>query len=344
MFDLKNLYDQYKPLISETENTQNSPLEVIIKPELLDTSSLTEDNNTKAIWRPSNFDEYIGQYKLKEILKGYIHGCKKLQKPFPHVMIDGKAGTGKTTICYILAKQLDLNFIETVATTIQSQQQFVDLLTQVNGGILFVDEIHMINKKVANFILPILEDFQINGKRIKPFTMFSATTELGSLLKKFKPLVDRMKISKTLDDYTTDELLMLIKQYKNKSFNNTPIDDNILEYISINARGTPRLAIRYLESYVYMNKNIKEVLQSYDIVKDGITHNDIKVLKILREKEKGVGLKALSAFLGTSEENYRYQIEGYLLQTGLMTIGTRRQITDKGQEFLNQLNLTKELS
>jgi holliday junction DNA helicase RuvB len=338
--DILNTFKDYSDnngLIAEEELTQTSPLEVIIKPELLDTSSLKEDKSNKGIWRPCDFNEYIGQQNLKEILKGYIHGCKNMNKQFPHTMIDGKAGTGKTTICYILAKQLNLKFLETVATTIQSQQQFVDLLMEVDGGILFIDEIHMINKKVANFILPILEDFQISGKRIKPFTLFSATTEMGSLLRKFKPLVDRMKISKTLEDYTDEELLTLIKQYKNKAFNNISITDDILEQISKNARGTPRIAIRYLESYIYMNKDIKDILNSYDIVKEGITKNDIKILHLLQEKSKGVGLKAISAYLGTSEENYLYQNEGYLLQKGLLTIGARRQITDKGKEFLKCL-------
>ena len=261
-----------------------------------------------------------------------------MNRTFPHMMIDGKAGTGKTTIAYLVAKYLDKPFVECVATTLQSQQQLVDKIVECKGGVLFIDEIHMINTKLANFILPILEDFQISGQKIKPFTLFTATTELGILLKKFKPFVDRMKIAKTLEPYTIEELTILTKQYKEKSFPNQDIPAETCSQIAKNCRGTPRIAIRYLESFIFMNLPIKEVFKTYNIVKDGITRQDIKVLQLLNEKEKGVGLKALSAFLGTSEQNYLYQIEGYLLEKGLITITTRRQITDKGKEFLNEIN------
>ena len=312
-------------------------LNIIIKPEILDTSALEESTNKSHLWRPSVWDEYIGQQKLKNVLQGYIKGTKELNKTFPHLMIDGKAGSGKTTIIYLIAKQLDIPFIECVTNTIQSPQQFVDKLAEAKGGILFMDEIQEVNRKVANFILPLLEDFQINGKKIKPFTFASATTEKGELLKKFKPFVDRMKIQKTLDPYTIDELRILTKQYKEKSFPNKQIDEYIYNKIAKNCRGTPRIAIRWIESFIFMGCSIEEVFNSYNIVKEGITENDIKVLKLLKEKEKGVGLKAICAFLGTSEANYLYQIEGYLIEKGLITITHRRQITDLGKEFLNAI-------
>jgi len=254
------------------------------------------------------------------------------------MMIDGKAGTGKTTIAYLVAKMLDKPFVECVATTLQSQQQLVDKIVEAKGGILFIDEIHMINSKLANFILPILEDFQISGQKIKPFTLFTATTELGVLLKKFKPFVDRMKIAKTLEPYSIEELRILVKQYKEKTFPDKEVPEDVYQKIAKNCRGTPRIAIRYIESFIFMNIPIEEVFKTYGIIKNGITKQDIKVLTLLKEKEKGVGLKALSAFLGTSEQNYLYQIEGYLIEKGLLTITTRRQITDKGKGFLNEIN------
>ena len=319
-----------------TISNKTLPLEIIIKPEALDTSSL-HDNNSKKLWRPSKFEEYIGQNNLKNILKGYISGTKELNISFPHMMIDGKAGMGKTTIAYLLSKYLDLNFVECVATTLQSQQQLVDLISESKGGIVFIDEIHMLNKKLANFILPILEDFQISGQRIKPFTLFACTTEKGILLKKYKPLVDRMKIQYTLQDYNHNELKYLIQQFKQKTYPTKKVEERVYDLIAKNCRGTPRIAIRYLESYIFMNIPIEKVFKSYNIIKDSITTEDIKVLKLLAEKEKGIGLKSICAFLSTSEENYLYSIEGYLIQQGLMTITTRRCITDKGRRFLNEL-------
>ncbi len=314
----------------------NSPTEIIIKPEALDLSSL-EESTEKSLWRPENFNEYLGQKNLKIILKSYIKSHKEMNRTFPHMMIDGKAGTGKTTIAYLVAKMLDKPFVECVATTLQSQQQLVDKIVECKGGILFIDEIHMINAKLANFILPILEDFQISGQKIKPFTLLTATTELGVLLKKFKPFVGRMKIAKTLEPYSIDELRILVKQYKGKTFPNAEIPEDVYHKIALNCRGTPRIAIRYIESFIFMQIPIEEVFTTYGIVKNGITKQDIKVLKLLKEKEKGVGLKAISAFLGTSEQNYLYQIEGYLIEQGFLTITTRRQITEKGKKFLNEI-------
>lgn len=316
---------------------KSKPMEIVIRPELLDLSALEGVKKESHFWRPDNWDCYIGQNKLKSILQSYLQGTKEMNKTFPHVLINGKAGTGKTTIIYLLSKYLNVPFVECVANTIQSPQQLIDKLIEVKGGILFLDEIHTINSKVANFILPILEDFSVCGQRIMPFTFACATTEPGVLIKKFKPFFDRMKINKELDAYTLKELEILTKQYKEKNFPNKNVDDSVYNKISKNCRGTPRIAIRLLESYIFMKCPIEEIFKVYNIVKDSLTENDIKILNILNEKEKGVGLKALSAYLATSEQNYLYQIEGYLIEQGLITISSRRQITDKGKKTLTEL-------
>jgi len=316
---------------------KNSPTEITIKPEALDLSNLDSDSSCDRLWRPENFDQYKGQENLKNILKAYLNGCKEYGKIFPHTMISGPAGSGKTTISYIIAKQLNLPFVEAVTNTISSPQQFIDKLAECQGGILFLDEIHELNRKIANFILPLLEDFSINGKKIKPFTLISATTEKGSLIKKFKPFVDRMKIQKTLEPYTEADLIHIVEQFKNKTFPSISIPENVYQKISQNCKRTPRIALRYLESYIYMQKNIETVFQSYGIVKNGMNKEDIKVLQLLNEQPKGLGIKAISAYLGTSEQNYSYEIENYLLQEGYITITTRRIITEKGKQFLKEV-------
>lgn len=316
---------------------KNSPQEVIIKSEILDTSALVSDDTKNDLWRPTKFEEYIGQENLKEIIKARIKGCKNRKTKYPHMLIDGSAGTGKTTVAYLTAKYLDEKFVECVANTIQSPQQFVDKLVECDGGVFFVDEVHEISRKVANFILPILEDFQINGQPIKPFTFFGCTTELGTLIKKYKPLVERMKIQKTLEPYTKEEMVKIIKQFKNKSFAEENIENIVYEKIADNCRNTPRMGLRILENYIYMDKTIDNVLYAEGIVKDGLTHQDIKVLKLLEQNIKGVGLKAIASYLGTSEENYLYKSENYLLQKGLITITSRRIITDEGKFFLKSL-------
>jgi len=315
---------------------KNNPQEIIIKPELLDTSKLTTSIQTN-LWRPTEFSQYIGQESLKDILQSYIRGCKELDRPFPHFLVDGKAGTGKSTVAYILANKLGLNFKECIANTIRSPQQLIDLLVEVNGGVLLVDELQVINKQVATFFLSILEDFKINGQYIKPFTLMACTTEKGVLLKKWKPLVDRFKIQKTLDAYTIKELVALLKQYKDKTFKNANIEESNFILISKNSRGTPRIGIRLLESFIYMQKPLSHVLKAYNIIQDGITTEDIKVLKLLADNPKGIGLNSICAYLQTSIENFMYQQESYLIELGLMTIGNRRTITEKGKQLLTSL-------
>ena len=315
---------------------KNNPQEVIIRPELIDASKLITGEQ-KGLWRPTDFSQYVGQESLKNILTGYLRGCKEMGKTFPHFLVDGRAGTGKTTIAYILANMLGLNFVETLSNTIKSPQQLIDLLVQVNGGVLLIDELQMINRQVATFLLPILEDFKISGQSIKPFTMMACTTEKGILLKRWKPLVDRCKIQKTLDPYSLDELATLIKQYKNKTFKNVNIEESVFVLLAKNARGTPRIGIRLLESFIYMQKPLADVFKAYNIVQDGITTEDIKVLRLLAENPKGIGLNSICAYLQTSVENFMYQQESYLIELGLMTIGNRRQITTRGKEFLKCL-------
>jgi holliday junction DNA helicase RuvB len=317
--------------------SKNSPTEIIIRPELIDASKLHNESATQTLWRPTDFSQYIGQESLKDILNGYIRGCKEMNKVFPHFLVDGKAGSGKTTIAYILAHKLGLNFVESLSNTIKSPQQLIDLLVEVKGGVLLIDELQMIGKQVATFLLPILEDFKISGQSITPFTLMACTTEKGILLKKWKPLVDRCKIQKTLDPYSIDELSTLLKQYQKKTFKNVNIEESVFVLLAKNARGTPRIGIRLLESFIYMQKPLEQVFKAYNIVKDGITTEDVKVLKLLEDNPKGIGLNSICAYLQTSVENFMYQQENYLIELGLMTIGNRRQITSAGKEFLTSL-------
>ena len=317
-----------------TDKTQ-----VVIVPQEIDTSSLeTSLQSRPSIFRPQTWDEYKGQDKIKNELKARITGCQKFKVTFHHLLLDGKAGMGKTSLAVLLAKYLNVKFVECVTNTLSSPQQLIDKIAECNGGVLFLDEIHEINKKLANFILPLMEDFRINGINIKPFTLFTATTEKGILLKKFKPFVDRFKIQHTLEDYTLNELVTILKQYKERLYGKEKVNDEIFVQVARNCRATPRIGIRLLESYLFMNQDLKTVLETYDIIKNGITKEDIKVLQYLNQFPKGVGVQTISGYLGTSEQNYVYIIEGYLLQQGLITkMRTGRIITDKGKEFLNEI-------
>lgn len=310
--------------------------EIIIRSEMIDLTSL-QSSQHEELFRPNTFDEYKGQNNFKNILNAYLKGTKEAKKLFPHTLISGVAGQGKTTIAYIIAKTIGCKFVECVASSISSPQQFIDKLVEVDGGILFIDEMQTIKAKVANFILPILEDFQINGQKIKPFTCICATTEKGKLLRLYKPLVDRMKIQKELDMYKISEIIEIVKQYVGKTFITENLTNDAYQQIAENCKLTPRTAIRLAEGYIYMQHDFNAVLRSYNIVKNGYTQKDIKTLEILSQNEGGISVKSLAAMLNTSEENYCYEIENWLLQNGLISISSRRKITEKGKMFLNNV-------
>ena len=335
IFDITMPQKNVIPLEIE-EQEQGDSLSVVLKPEILDLSRL-EKGCGKAFWRPESLDQYQGQTNIKEILNGYISGCKQYSKVFPHFLISGRAGGGKTALAYILAKQLRVPFVETVANTIKSPNQFIDLLIKANGGIVYLDELQVINKTIANWTLPLLEDFQINGSPIKPFTLFGATTELGTLIKKYKPLIDRFKLNVCLAPYSIDELSVLIKQYAQKNFPTFKTVDENYKEIAKNSRSTPRTGIRLLESFIYMDKPLTEIFQAYNIIYNGFVSDDIKVLKLLAENPKGVGLNSIASYLQTSQENFLFTNEAYMIEQGLITIGSRRQITIKGLELLKEL-------
>lgn len=335
----KNIYEQFE-IERKTIQTREkeSPLEVVIKPEALDISALEQGKGKPTLWRPTSWDEYKGQRKAKSLLQAHIQGCRNLKENFPHLLVDGLAGTGKTTLLQLVASELNLNFTYCIAETLKSPQQVIDKIVESRGGILMIDEIHGLSRKVNEFLLPIIEDFRVNDQFIKPFSLFGATTELGQIIKKFKPFLDRFTIKLTLEPYTTETLIAIVKQFKNKSYPNISVEEKIYESIAKNCRETPRLALSLLKSYIFM-QDINKVFEANSIVKDGITEKDIRLLKYLRDNPKGVGLNTIALYLQTSEANYQYSIESYLLKKGFINRLPRgRQISEKGKEFLNEIN------
>lgn len=333
----EQFWKEYDKSCENLPKIDDSKIEVIIKPEALDTSALESTNDNKKLWRPQKFEEYIGQTKAKELLQAHIEGSKRLNENFPHLLISGLAGTGKTTLLQLVANKLNLDFVYCIAETLKSPQQVVDKIVECKGGILMIDEIHGLSRQINEFLLPIIEDFRVNNQYIKKFSLFGATTELGQIIKKFKPFLDRFPLKLTLESYTHQNLAIIAKQFKEKTFPNIQVDDSIYELISKNCRETPRLALSLLKSYIFI-QDIKKVLYANSIVKDGITEQDIKLLKYLEENPKGVGLNTISLYLQTSEANYQYSIESYLLKKGLITRLPRgRIITEKGKEFLKCL-------
>lgn len=325
--------------VAENKNP-DKPLSVVIEEKTLDLSNIKFDESIedKKSFRPTTWDQYISQENIKGEMIDNVNGCKKLDEIYPHTIINGSAGSGKTALAELLAKELNVPFVQCIGNDLIDRQIVVDKIAQAQGGIFFVDEIHTISNRIGNWLLPCLEDWKIQGKKIEKFTLMGATTEKGELIRRLKPFVDRCE-QLTLEEYKEEDIIKIIKQYKENVYPEINIDEKVFIKIAKNSRLTPRNAIRLLKLYVRV-ENINLIFERQGIIKDGITKKDIKLLEYLNNNEKAVGLEAIALYLGTSKNNYLYEIEGFLMQTGLIIRQPRgRCISSKGKELLNKIKV-----
>lgn len=297
--------------------------------------------NTKkiTIFRPKNLEEYIGQENIKETVVRYIKGTKERNKIFPHTLIYGNAGYGKTTLAQVIANELNVPFSSIIGSEVRDVGQILAKINTINGGVLFFDEVHSLEKEIAEKIYTIMEDFKFSEISISPFTLIGATTKIGDLVAKKKPFHDRFKLMLPLENYGVKDLIRIAIQYKEHEFKEEKFNEEIYYKLASNCRYTPRALIRLLEACVYFNGDIDSVLKSFNIIKNGFTKNDLKVLNYLLSNIKGVGLQALCAYLEISMENYLYEVEPYLLSNGFIQRTARgRIISKKGEEFLKEIN------
>lgn len=305
------------------------------EPELIVSDSI-EDN--PELFRPLEFDQYIGQDNAKTILKAFLKGTKKRNKTFPHLLIYGSAGCGKTTLAKIIAKQLGVKFQEILSTKIEDINELLEVFENADGGVIFLDEIHALSRGLVEPLYPIMEDFRFGGKKFKPFTLIGATTEVGEIIKTRRPFYDRFKIKQELEDYKTEHLKEIIKQYMEKTFKDEELQENTYIEISKNCRVTPRIGIALLEATVYLDGDFKMAQRGSGIIFDGYTNKDLEYLETIAQYEKGLGLNAISSSLRTSNANITHDIEPYLIKNKLILITkSGRIISEKGKIILDQL-------
>lgn len=316
----------------------NKPMEVIIKDPDLDLSKIafSENEEDKSLFRPREWNEYISQENVKGEMIDNVKGCLNLGEPYPHTILSGSAGHGKTALAELLAKEMEVPFVQCIGNDLTDRQIIVDKISQAQGGILFIDEIHTISNKIGNWLLPVIEDFKIQGQRIEKFTLIGATTEKGELIRRLKPFVDRFE-QLELEHYKVQDIEKIVKQYHKIVYSEHHIDDEVISKISLNSRLTPRNALRLLRAYIRIG-DIDKVLERKGIILDGYTVNDLKLLDYLSRNEKPVGLEGISLYLNTSKINYTYEIEGFLVQQGLVVRQPRgRVISERGKQILSKL-------
>ena len=296
--------------------------------------------------RPTSLDQYVGQDKIKESLKVYIQAAKSRKDALDHVLLYGPPGLGKTTLSHIIAKELGSQIKITSGPAIEHAADLAAILTNLNkNDVLFIDEIHRLNKTVEEILYPAMEDFALDfivGKgpsaknmrlKIQPFTLIGATTKAGMLT---SPLRDRFGVICRLELYTDTDLQVIIK--RSADILNIKIDDSASLDIAKRSRGTPRIANRLLKRV----RDYAEVLGSGEITKEitdqalakmeidelGLDFIDRKILESIIYKFGGgpVGLDTLSATIGEDAGTIEDVYEPYLMQLGFIARTPRGRI------------------
>jgi Holliday junction DNA helicase RuvB len=288
--------------------------------------------------RPSSFDEFIGQEKLKDNLKIFIQAAKKRKEALEHVLFYGPPGLGKTTLANILSKETKVNIKSTSGPVLERPADLAGILTSLQEKeVLFIDEIHRLNHVVEEYLYPALEDFSLDimiergpsarsvKLALKKFTLIGATTRAGLLT---SPLRSRFGIVCRLDFYQPEDLYKIV--LRSAKILGVEIDQEGAEQIAKRSRGTPRVAnrlLRRVRDYAQVkakgkiDKNVAaDALSMLDVDELGLDDMDKKIMEVIIHKFKGgpVGINSLSVAVSEEEETIEEIYEPFLIQCGLI--------------------------
>lgn len=319
------------------------------------TKATVDDQVLDLALRPKTFPEYIGQEGTKANLRVVIGAAKKRNEPIEHILLHGPSGLGKTTLAYLIAKELGANLKLTSGTALEKAGDIGSILTGLSDGdVLFIDEVHRLNKAVEEVIYPAMENFKLDiiiGKGtaaktlqidLPRFTLIAATTKISLLSAPFR---SRFGASFRLDFYKPDEIEKII--FRSAELLKIKLEPEAVKIIAIASRSTPRVANRLLKrvrDYAQMNDvgivdpdTAQESLKMLEIDNKGLEETDRKILLTIADKFDGgpVGLKSIAASISEEEGTIEDVYEPYLMQIGFLARTPKgRVITSRGLKHL----------
>ena len=323
------MYDQNERIIGNTEQIEDQKQESSIRPKWL--------------------KDYIGQDKIKEKLKIFIDSSLSREEPLDHVLLQGPPGLGKTTLSNIIASELGVNIRITSGPAIERPSDLASILTNLQrGDVLFIDEIHRINRSVEEILYPAMEDSALDiivGKGpnaqsiridLEKFTLVGATTRSGMLS---APLRDRFGVLLSLNLYSAEDLTKIVK--RSAKILDIPINDEGALEIAKRSRGTPRIAnrlLRRVRDYAIVKKDSVidletaiEGLELLEIDQMGLDNMDEKIIRVMYENFDGgpVGIDTIAASTGIENVTIEDVYEPYLLQIGFISRTPRGRVLSK---------------
>lgn len=316
---------------------------------ILTTGLREEDRELEPKLRPATLESYIGQESVKENMRVFIEAAKQRKEALDHVLLYGPPGLGKTTPSNIIANEMDVHIKTTSGPAIERPGDMAAVLNSLNeGDILFIDEIHRLNRMIEEILYPAMEDFVIDimigkgpGARsvrldLPRFTLIGATTRIGLLT---APLRDRFGVVQRLEPYSVENLKIILK--RSAAVLQVEMEEGGAEEIARRSRGTPRLANRMLKRVrdfaqvrydgVITEEVARFALDLLDIDKVGLDQTDRKMLLTMIEKFGGgpVGLDTLAASINEESETIEDVYEPYLLQLGYIQRTPRGRVVTR---------------